>query len=1168
MNKDSVKVTSLQINSIPGLRKGLDKNLYADLNANLILILGPNASGKSSTVRALRNSLWESSGKRYNLDVEFTINDDKWRVLQNFGSQEIYKNGEKTIELLPGNEFADRYNLSFRDFFTTDEKELASQVQNEIFGGLNLQDIVNSRKYSDKINQASGKIYNGLNDAIENLRKLQDEQNKLRGEAENLKNKEQKAAEYDRKIAEIQCLNAAIKVLEQKEKVESLNEELMKYDPLLKELLNFSSDRVLDLEKSEEEKRSSIREHEHKISTLNAEIKELRFNHNQLTVSDVDTLEGLKDSISDLYNEVQAQYENQDAYLRTLEDLSAQFGYRKEVPVTEWKNYGLLEAFNLADADNLDKLLFPVQSNYLALIEAERQERSILDNLDENVGNLNPADLNRGLNALSDWLKEQRDKNSLNPATFFIFIAAILIALFFLYPSVNGDNIIYILVGIALASVLVWLVNKMLNSGGKNRIQDYKNTGLGNIDEWTAENVINRIDGILENIQQLKANEKLEESLKIVQREIREHRDKLDKYESTLRQYKSNIEQALYLNADSIGTSVLTSYIDRINKWKLANSNFKLASGRLKLKKAELNEKLTEFNEIIGKIGFTPCKSTENVRATNKHISEQYRFSIDLHKELAATERALEINRKEWEDTNTRIIQAYADIGKSPADREEVFRLSDQIDSYRQNYDKLQGEQAVLDSSKLNYEEARASIGSSEDFLSLSEEILKDRIEASMLAQKSYGEIKREIGATENAVNETMLNDRLAQAILERDEAEEAMEQMFLDNLSKFTGKIILDKIQSLDIKAHQPRILQRANYILSNVTKGKYQIVMSRESKTPEFMGHDIERDLKIPLDELSSGTRIHLLMALRIASIEEQEIAGRHWKMPLFADESLATSDDDRGEELIETLIEVCQSGRQVFYLTADTNEIETWINHLRKRDYGINYKLIPLDENSRNKVADWEKRDLFSSAPLDLVVDIPAPNSADIVEYKAELKAKDSVFPAFNILHHTIEQQHLVYFIDNAYDLHSLLTKKITTVGQIRTIDKSEYRDLIQKHKIDEKEALLKKYRDLLAIGRPKPVNRSILLENGVTDSKIDEVEELLVKCDYNPEKLMAEIDQVKGIGPGTQEKIRDNLLADGYLTDDESLSPDEIERLLLDFISNMELTAQEANEFLKQ
>jgi len=76
--------------------------------------------------------------------------------------------------------------------------------------------------------------------------------------------------------------------------------------------------------------------------------------------------------------------------------------------------------------------------------------------------------------------------------------------------------------------------------------------------------------------------------------------------------------------------------------------------------------------------------------------------------------------------------------------------------------------------------------------------------------------------------------------------------------------------------------------------------------------------------LDRLSAGTRVQLLLSVRLAFIEQQE---QGYRLPIILDETLANSDDEKAEQIMHAVLEICRNDRQVFYCTAQMDELDKW-------------------------------------------------------------------------------------------------------------------------------------------------------------------------------------------------------------------------------------------------
>jgi hypothetical protein len=125
--------------------------------------------------------------------------------------------------------------------------------------------------------------------------------------------------------------------------------------------------------------------------------------------------------------------------------------------------------------------------------------------------------------------------------------------------------------------------------------------------------------------------------------------------------------------------------------------------------------------------------------------------------------------------------------------------------------------------------------------------------------------------------------------------------------------------------------------------------------------------------------------------------------------------------------------------------------------------------------------------------------------------------------------------------------------------------------QKQKVADLAELLRRFKEIYAIGRPKPINREVLQESGLITKKfIDPVSEKLSELNGNPEKLL------NALGNGEVPKfqktripdLRAYLIEQNYLDENEPIAPDEIMIKLQAFLSKRDLNRADAERTLKR
>ena len=225
-------------------------------------------------------------------------------------------------------------------------------------------------------------------------------------------------------------------------------------------------------------------------------------------------------------------------------------------------------------------------------------------------------------------------------------------------------------------------------------------------------------------------------------------------------------------------------------------------------------------------------------------------------------------------------------------------------------------------------------------------------------------------------------------------------------------------------ISSSRPSWSGRA-HLFGRITHGRYRLETSRAGEgKPAFRAIETAGLRVLPLDQLSGGTRLQLLFAVRLAFLEMQE---SQWKLPLVLDETLGNSDEGRAEQIIDAAIEICRQGRQVFYFTAQHDEVSKWRRRLKDCS-DIRWKHIDLAE-LRNFSALERVPNIDYAAPPPL--EVADPEGDDWPEYGKRLRV------AMPNAYGKPEELHLWYMIDDVPLLYRLLKGGINLWGQLREL-----------------------------------------------------------------------------------------------------------------------------------
>jgi exonuclease SbcC len=233
---------------------------------------------------------------------------------------------------------------------------------------------------------------------------------------------------------------------------------------------------------------------------------------------------------------------------------------------------------------------------------------------------------------------------------------------------------------------------------------------------------------------------------------------------------------------------------------------------------------------------------------------------------------------------------------------------------------------------------------------------------------------------------------------------------------------LLLEDARDAQRRSRAPELLRRAQERFAEFTHGQFELdVRGREQL--EFVARDVRRQRQLELSALSDGTRIQLLLALRIAGIEQAEATRA--AAPLLLDEALSTSDPMRFRTIAESLLRLAHEGRQVFYFSADPSEYDAWCAAAQERGQPAPLR-VDLSQ-LRGQQPFWSGPS--ASRPIEHFA-VPHPGDDDSASYARRLAVP--VPDGFEEL----DAWHLLHLLpDHLDELHALLVQQITHVGQYR-------------------------------------------------------------------------------------------------------------------------------------
>jgi energy-coupling factor transporter ATP-binding protein EcfA2 len=199
------------------------------------------------------------------------------------------------------------------------------------------------------------------------------------------------------------------------------------------------------------------------------------------------------------------------------------------------------------------------------------------------------------------------------------------------------------------------------------------------------------------------------------------------------------------------------------------------------------------------------------------------------------------------------------------------------------------------------------------------EEQVKARAES--LAEAAAGEesLNKEIIETETELRKIESDNGLAAVEQEMAAAVSRLDNWLSEKVDELASRAVIDRISEAVRKEATPAVVARADRLLENLTGGRYTGVDATDGVVTVVDGADESRRKNV--NQLSTGSKAHLALAVRMAVIETTETAG--FCFPLFLDEVMATSDPDASFAIAQAISNIAAC-RQAIVFTNQPDDL----------------------------------------------------------------------------------------------------------------------------------------------------------------------------------------------------------------------------------------------------
>lgn len=1115
----------------PGISPGFSLD---DLSPEITIVFGPNASGKSTTARAIQSVLWphQSALRGHHLAASFTLDGERWNIEASASNVQRTRDGEPAeAPLIAPLDDRGRYSLGLPDLLASENQPLAQAILNESSGGFDLPQVAESLGFNGIIPPRL-EAANAVQTAAANLRNVvaieEETLTQLAGRGPLQARREQSlAAERD-----ISSIDTALEYRRRLSDQAEIEEEIASFPHEVKALtgdeprrvaelttqIAAQSGRIADLTRSRDRWQTLM----HETGIANAtnpqdHLKTLR----QVLEQQTEINEIVTASERELTTATSERTAHQNRLASDLED----------------------DQIAALDADGMREF-----ADIASAYETIRARRTAREEVEIWLGGVKQPEnlqaLQQGVETLQTRLQypnatEQREISGM-PRLIGVG-GGLLLAAAGAILAVSIDPWWWILTAVGvLLVVLAWKFTSSASPKIAAELErTYASLPLPQPEIWRAHHVRDLLAELREDLKvALVEQEKADRWADLEQERI--------ELEHAYAETEARREEAIqkFGVAPDLKEESLRLLADNLGRWQAADARVRGLQARQNRLLADKSTLQARSKTILSGLGFGDGELSRQID--------------DLERRIEALNHARE---------NRDTIQQEIDDSLQPAlealvaDRADIYKQFGLEPDDATGMHQLQEQRAQLIATRARLEDRKQAVREMWEALSLTPQWREMDVENLTSARDAARQIADEIPQIDadlqelNRLEQSAMRSRareIAQA--ELDDARATLVRERERIMQRSVGDLLLSTVQQETRDAALPIVFHRARELFGIITRGKYELQFEA-GPPPEFTALDTSTGMTLSLDQLSSGTRVQLLMAIRLAFVENVEVGP---KLPIILDETLGNSDEFRASAIIDAAIDISRRGRQVFYFTAQGDEVARWIHRIESmpEDERLDLKIVELAEVRRD--AGFERLPI---PPASIAEPAALPSPAD---YDAETWAAAMRIPAVDPWASSPGSTHLWHVSSDPDVLYSLLQEDIVTVGQLQSLQRTNPERLEHIHpalgsqmdSIQLRADLLNDAIHMWRIGRARPMPRGILAEADMIDDFIvEEMQSLQSQADNDGHQLLELLQTMDDapIAEKPMEALELWMIAEGYVAQGAQMSDQDIRARVIELAS---------------
>ncbi len=1113
-----MKLVRIAIRKLSGLDEAIEIDSFAD---GVTLISGPNGIGKSSLIRAVRAVIWPDSYRDPQIDVTLEWESGARRFLASrFANSTTWTTAGKPVAPppLPSMQVAHCFTIQAEDLRDQHESddELKRRLIQELAGGYDFRALFESEPIALTPRHGQ-KTRLELLKRLPELETLRNQQRQLLERSRQVKRLEAEVASGRQAESELKRIESALKLRALRRELSSVLKQLAEFPEGLATLHGQEASDLQALEDAIERAETRLARVQEELRTLESE-RDAEAGKRVLSRSELDSL---RDIVADLkqreleIDRLNAQLEELGSLLGDGDPTDA-----RDLPSRRVSSEDLEQQCRLSDRLAEAERSQQSVEEEVRLLErrlARMGEAPFLDRV-ESLGRERSTEVERDLWITVEWERGRSGWVALQGSL--LAVGGLFGALCWLLAREVPALAIVASLGALLTVLVIQGLLVARRRPVENRLRDL---GLDRV--GTPDSIRETLEAWRRAVAQAEQRHSVREQLnhsrerlEVLERRVEASTEALIDFQSELGVEAGPLEGRLFLEralerdrreAELRALEVRRSRLREERDRDLETSRRSLSDwfSESKTSTAALRRALAEANEFA-------ARAAERSHRLESLEQKRREFSEDRLEKAAERERWL----TRW---------------KNPRDRQELAEWIALLPEFR-----------ALEERKL---ELRAQIESlradtTADLEETSESSLEARRHALCDTVERYPNLIREIATTEQEIRQVTREGELAQRLAEVTELRSEFAERRVERTRGLIGRRLLEWALAEYREKSQPRVLKRASEWFSRFTRYRYELLTTSETVLSEasvFSALDTVKGRAVEISKLSSGTRVQLLLAVRLAFASDQ-----HDSFPIFLDEALTFCDADRQAEIRSSIEEfVKTSRRQVIYLTCQEAEIPLW------NELDLTPSHLPLDrlrDTERSRAAELQYR------PPERVP-VPPPQNVDASEYARQLGV-----PRFEP-ERGWRGIHLYYLLsDNLSLLYECVRRGLETAGQAQAVVAQERGDWLapgDHELLVDRLGVTEQFVAAWTIGRGRQLTPRDIMGSTLTPVFKERLLEMARDLRWNTQKLVEELRQrddqrVKGLRENKEREFLNYLSESGAWDPRSPLSASALKERVLE------------------